>query len=75
MLREIICPQIEEYMLHIPPEYLNKKVEILVLPFFEEETAQKVNNVQGIINKTAGILKDKSIDPVKWQQEIRSEWN
>jgi hypothetical protein len=41
MLREIICPQIEEYMLHIPPEYLNKKVEILVLPFLKKKRHKK----------------------------------
>lgn len=33
MLREIITPQSDEYMIHIPKEYINTKVEILVLPF------------------------------------------
>ena len=35
MIREIIIPQTREYMLRIPGEYLNQKVEILVLPFNE----------------------------------------
>ena len=75
MLREIICPESEEYILHIPNEYLNKKIEILVLPFFDEPIINGDKNQKNILNKTAGILKDKCIDPIKWQQEIRSEWN
>jgi len=25
--------------------------------------------------KTSGILKDKNIDPEKWQEDMRSEWD
>ena len=44
MLREIITPQSDEYMIHIPKEYINTKVEILVLPFdyTNEEMIQKL---------------------------------
>lgn len=33
MIREIIKPQQEEYTIHIPKEYLNTEIEILILPF------------------------------------------
>jgi hypothetical protein len=36
MLREIIIPKENQYLLHIPGEYLNRKIEILVLPFDSE---------------------------------------
>ena len=32
MVRKIIKPQSEEYILHIPKEYIDTQVEILVLP-------------------------------------------
>ena len=40
MLRQIIKPTSEHYDLHIPKEYLNREVEILVLPF------ESINNTQ-----------------------------
>ncbi len=33
MLRQIIKPTSEFYNVHIPKEYINQEVEILVLPF------------------------------------------
>jgi len=39
MLREIITPQTQDYTVKIPLEYLNTKVEILVLPLDELEIA------------------------------------
>lgn len=33
MVREIIKPTSESYVLHIPKEYINQEVEILILPF------------------------------------------
>ncbi len=33
MLREIIRPVSDTYRIHIPQEYINKDVEILVRPF------------------------------------------
>jgi hypothetical protein len=73
MLREIITPQTQDYMVKIPAEYLNTKVEILVLPFSED----KISSVEttDLIKKTAGILADQQIDPLKWQHEMRQEWD
>ena len=35
MVREIVIPHAREYVVRIPGEYLNRQVEILVLPFDE----------------------------------------
>ena len=72
MLREIITPKSQDYTLRIPAEYLNTKVEILVLPFVEQENV--VDTSTDIIKNTAGILASQTIDPLKWQKEIRDEW-
>ncbi len=37
MIREIIRPTSNNYNIHIPEEYINKEVEILVLPFSQKE--------------------------------------
>jgi len=39
MLREIVCPRGCQLTVEIPQEYVNKRVEILVLPFFEIESS------------------------------------
>lgn len=74
MLREIITPQVQDYLLHIPKEYLNTKVEILVLPFVEKDN-ESLDSTTNSIKKTAGILSSQTIDPLKWQKEIREEWD
>ncbi len=74
MVREIINPESEEYTVHIPKEYLNRKVEILILPFENISQDVKYNSTESI-KKTSGILKDKNINPLEWQKTIRSEWD
>lgn len=74
MLREIIELKEQDYLLRIPKEYLNRRIEILVLPFDGEVNESNRSNEE-ILKKTAGILKNRNIDPVKWQQNIRSEWD
>lgn len=73
MLRQIIRPTEEHYDLRIPKEYLNQEVEILVLPFSytKQEGASSLSD--DIFKNTSGILKSKNIDPLKWQEEMRSE--
>ncbi len=73
MIREILKPTSTEYVIHIPDEYINKEVEILVLPLNREEVLRKEVSVE-LISSTAGILGRKNIDPVKWQKQIRNEW-
>ena len=75
MVREIIKPVSEVYNLHIPKEYINKRVEILILPFSYNEKNEVMEQNDDILKKTSGILKNTNIDPLKWQEEIRDEWN
>ena len=73
MLRKILKVKSKEYLLNLPTEYMNKTIEILVLPLENEEKEKDIKLKH--IEKTAGILKDKNIDPVEWQRKIRSEWD
>jgi len=76
MLREIIKTSSEEYIIHIPKEYLNREIEILILPFtanVREEFSD--NDIYDKIKRTSGILKGRIIDPVQWQKDVRSEWD
>ncbi len=69
MLREIIIPRKRDYLIEIPSEYLNKKVEILVLPIGNEFTMESVSDnadeyrselVDKIIKRDAKALKELS---------------
>ena len=94
MLREIIKTKSKEYILHIPKEYLNKRIEILVLPLDDnsDTSRQLISNsriesnnknkqmkddkkLENIVLKTSGLLKNRNIDPVKWQKNIRKDWD
>ncbi len=75
MLREIITPQSDEYIIHIPKEYINTKVEILVLPFDYAKAKEDRKTKKDIFSRTAGILSSENIDPIKWQDEMRDEWD
>ncbi|RLA06183.1 MAG: hypothetical protein DRQ51_10180 [Gammaproteobacteria bacterium] len=72
MLREIIQPKTPTYKINIPPEYINQKIEILVRSV-EKNNNKKLSTIE-LIEKTAGILSDKNIDPLEWQKNIRDEW-
>jgi len=74
MLRMIIKPESNSYNIEIPKEYINTEVEILVLPFTYEKTIILKQNDHNIFEKTSGILKNKNIDPMQWQKNIRNEY-
>jgi len=74
MLREIIKLTTDFYGVHIPKEYINQEVEILVLPFsYSNRQEIEDNMIYDVFSKTSGILKSKNIDPIKWQEEIRGD--
>ncbi len=75
MQREIVIPQSDEYTVHIPKEYINTRVEILVLPFTDPVSHKEKTGSEDIFAKTAGILSGHNIDPARWQNEIREEWD
>ena len=52
MLREIITPKSQDYSLRIPAEYLNTKIEILVLPFVEKEN---------VFDKSTDVIKKRRV--------------
>ena len=49
--------------------FLDKKYHDVV-----EKLLREKEEKEDIFEKTAGILKDRNIDPVKWQEEIRGAW-
>ena len=65
MYKEIIEAKEEIYQIRIPKEYLNKKIEISISPVEERKDE--------ILEKSFGILRKRNIDPIKWQEEIRSD--
>ena len=75
MIREIITPKSNEHTIHIPQEYINTKIEILVLPFSYPIIEEKKESKKSIFEKTSGLLISKNIDPLAWQDEMRSEWD
>jgi len=75
MVREIVTPKKENYNIHIPKEYLNHKVEILVLPFDENKEVLNVSSGNTLLQETFGIIDNTDLDPVEWQRKIRSEWD
>ena len=40
MLRKILIPKNNNLVINIPNQYLNKKIEILVLPYFGKEESE-----------------------------------
>ena len=74
MLRLIVKPDSNSYNIEIPKEYINTEVEILVLPFTYNESMTEKERDRGIFEKTSGILKNKNIDPMQWQKDIRNEY-
>ncbi len=76
MIRKIIKSSSEYYNVHIPKEYMDKRVEILVLPFDDEseENNQETNKNKKLLEKTAGLLRSRNIDSVKWRQDFRTEF-
>lgn len=72
VIREIFVAKSESYHIRIPKEYLNQEIEVLILPFSQEQKTTP-NKIEAIFAQTAGLIKSKSIDPLKWQEEMRVE--
>ena len=67
MTREIMIPKSENYCVVIPKEYINKKVEILVLPFETPLKNASEAMEHNILSLTKSIL-PISINPIEWQK-------
>jgi len=77
MLREIITPNKRRVEIRIPQEYVNKKIEILVLPFFEIEPDEKKENhgYDEDLLKLFRSAPDVKIDKVIDIDEVMNEVN
>ena len=62
MVREIIRPDKSEMTIHIPDDYIGRRVEYIVFPLEDEEsTIQHKRSLKGALHKYA--------DPAKREQE------
>jgi hypothetical protein len=68
MLREIIKPSKRRLTIEIPEQYVNKQIEILILPFFEMESHLEIEkhgydeNLQRLFKNAPKIKIDKNVD-------------
>ena len=65
MLREIIKPQTEEYILHISKEYLNQEIEILVLPFSYDKKKKK--DLNQLLQISVWDIEEEDIKVKDWE--------
>jgi len=40
-----------------------------------DNSSKNISNKDDIFSQTAGILSSQKIDPIAWQNQIRSEWD
>ncbi len=70
MITEAYIENNQMRVINFPKEFLKSKHwKINIEPI--EEIKDDFKNLS---NKTSGILIGKNIDPIKWQEEIRNEW-
>ena len=68
MLREIIKPSNRRLTIEIPEQYVNKQIEILILPFFEMDSHVEVENhgcdenLQRLFKNASKVKIDKEVD-------------
>ncbi len=65
MLRKIIRPISDNYNIRIPKEYINKKIEILVLPFMDPDNNKK-SEVKAFSNHSANTINE-------WKDPLEDE--
>jgi hypothetical protein len=79
MLRQIIKPTSEFYSVHIPKEYLNQEVEILVLPFSypdkyaEDKIKIAQKSLAGALSKYANPLLIENEKDIAWEQVAKDK--
>ena len=72
MLREIIKPTSNTYTIHLPDEYLNREIEILILPFSRNDKKTE-KNIPKRKKSLAGSLK-KYANPDLIEKEKDIAW-
>jgi len=68
MIREIVRPHKRQLKIDIPQQYVNKRLEVLVIPFYEIGSTDEYNNtsndenLQRLFNNAPNIKIGKDID-------------
>jgi len=73
MVREIIIPDNERYSVHIPKEYINQKVEILIIPFPSNDKVEKMEN-EFNPSKYYDVSNISKADIDNYLMNSRNEW-
>lgn len=79
MLRQIIKPTSEFYSVHIPKEYINQEVEILVLPFSypikdaDREIQTTHKSLAGALRKYANPSLIENEKDIAWEEVARDK--
>lgn len=59
MIREIIRPSSSNYSIHIPEEYINQELEILILPFSHSKEHDPSNqNIKALLASVSEGLEE-----------------
>ena len=73
MLREIIIPTSDNYNIHIPEEYINKEIEILVLPFSNNKKSENILPEEDIKTLLASVSEGLEDQDLRRQTDLGRE--
>ena len=74
MLREIIRPTSENYNVHIPKEYINQDIEIIILPYlYKDNTVHSKNEFDPKKFYNSSYSSKTDID--RYLNNSKSEWD
>jgi len=66
MIREIVKPKTQDFVIHLPDEYIDQEIEILVFPIKEKKTS--------ITNKLSGILKNSNLNEKDYKEYLEEKY-
>jgi len=69
MIREIVKPKSQDFVIHLPNEYVNQDLEILVFPIQVKKEKQI-----SITENLSGILKNSKIDEKDYQKHLENKY-
>jgi hypothetical protein len=74
MVRSLLTPQTTDLHICIPPDYIGKKVEVLVFTY-DEAIEKTAKSKTGIMEKFWGIISDETAEEMhKHVNQSRDEW-
>lgn len=74
MITEYILPKDNTFQIRIPEDYLNCPLEISIRKIDDYVDADNINDINKLIQQTAGIIPSGVVEPKEWQNMIRNEW-